>query len=504
MLNYRKPVIIIYSFIIYMPLTLFLVKPDYKYLNNEKRILGLNSKVEIKYSFLDSYFKEFSDSFGFRSELIFLNNFLKNYLFQDSPNKNVIKGTDDWYFINFKNDRIIDDLNGRNKFTDRDLDLWVKSFENKYQYLESLGIGMYIMIAPNKHSIYPEFIPKAFGNLDGEKRIDALNAALTNRNLVNLINPEGILKEAKQWFRCYDKTDSHWNEYGGYLSSLNLCSKIFSETKTFKNIVVLKDIDFVPQRAGNLSDLMGLTGVMSEIRVKPILSSTKSFFTEKIPITRDKAVVRTTNPEAKKKILVFHDSMFDRMIEYFSPNFKDVLYIPRYFTTKEFDEVKEYFKPDIVVEQIGERKLAYLPNEDKKLVSSQNKIFYTNGKVANKITFDYENQVTFKKQNYSLDIVSIGNDPFFYISNLIPLNNNGNVRIKFKIQVPCETTAKFFFTNSGNDYFDENRSVEINLQNGFNDLEVTLNSQNKIKKLRFDPGVSSGKYSLYRMEVFNL
>ena len=49
--------------------------------------------------------------------------------------------------------------------------------------------------------------------------------------------------------------------------------------------------------------------------------------------------------------------MFDRMIEYFSPNFKDVLYIPRYFTTKEFDEVKEHFKPDIVVEQIGERKI---------------------------------------------------------------------------------------------------------------------------------------------------
>ena len=70
-----------------------------------------------------------------------------------------------------KNDRIIDDLNGRNKFTDRDLDLWVKSFENKYQYLESLGIGMYIMIAPNKHSIYPEFIPKAFGNLDGKNAL---------------------------------------------------------------------------------------------------------------------------------------------------------------------------------------------------------------------------------------------------------------------------------------------------------------------------------------------
>ena len=83
------------------------------------------------------------------------------------------------------------------------------------QYAES-GAKMIFIIAPNKASVYPEFMPSYVYTVEGVRNIDLLQAALAERGVCH-IDARGILTDAKREHAVYYLTDSHWNNYGATL-----------------------------------------------------------------------------------------------------------------------------------------------------------------------------------------------------------------------------------------------------------------------------------------------
>jgi len=487
--------------ILTLPLLIFLFNKEKAILDIENRMLGEYGKNNDDYYLFQGFFNKFNDSHGLRESFITIDSFTKLYFFQDSPSSNVIKGKNGWFFYNFPNDRIIENMNGEIPFSVNELVTWRNSLESKYLYLEAMDIRYFFFITPNKHSIYPEYIPETYGALQGTTRYEELNRDLLNNNIVTLLNPSTILNDIKFNHRCYNKTDTHWNEYGAFHASRYLCEEI---NKYFKLKTVNYSnysVEYTESPSGDLADLIGCSSILNEIKIKTFLDDEELISFSDINLSNSLVILRSLNPSSQYKALVFHDSMFVNMRNYFSRNFAEVIYIHRDFVLNEFQDTINHFKPDLIVEQIGERKLNYLPVDDTSKITYPKSYFKCNYKYSMNAKITSVNHLTLKKHRFCLELLSYGNDPYFEISDLVPLENDGEIRISCMLFSPASTVAKLYYTNKGNSFFEESHVVKSTLQKGFNNFTFEIRSNSMIEKIRFDPGECSGKFKLFSFEV---
>jgi len=131
-----------------------------------------------------------------------------------------------WYFYNDEKS----EFNGYNLASSRDLDRMVKSFTAYAEQLEQLGIEFYIVICPNKSTVYPEYVPS---NSDWYQstytKLDQVYETLAAETDLNVIDLREALLEAKETdFPLYYEYDTHWNNYGGFAAYTEIM-KVISE-----------------------------------------------------------------------------------------------------------------------------------------------------------------------------------------------------------------------------------------------------------------------------------
>lgn len=81
-------------------------------------------------------------------------------------------------------------------------------------YAAASGVRLVFAIAPDKETLYPEYLPKAPGNhcdLFAELRL-----ALRDKRHLKTVDLQAALEAGKAKDRVYFKTDSHWNDVGGW------------------------------------------------------------------------------------------------------------------------------------------------------------------------------------------------------------------------------------------------------------------------------------------------
>ena len=106
-----------------------------------------------------NYLKElgeyFEDHFGFRSQLVTANAQLQYEIFGVSAVESVIAGKDGWLF--YKDS--LNDYLGVEQMSERDLFNLAHSLSIMQRYVESRGGRFLFIIAPNKNSLYGEYMP---------------------------------------------------------------------------------------------------------------------------------------------------------------------------------------------------------------------------------------------------------------------------------------------------------------------------------------------------------
>jgi len=71
--------------------------------------------------------------------------------------------------------------------------------------------------------------------------------------------------------------------------------------------------------------------------------------------TKEEHSFSTNCPQGELRAVVFRDSFFEALVPYISLNFKEVIYLWKQYDPKNVEELFRVFKPDIVIEEIGER-----------------------------------------------------------------------------------------------------------------------------------------------------
>ena len=161
----------------------------------------------------------FSANFAFRKELVTLKGVLMEELFHSSSNDQVIVGKEDVLFY----ESSIADYTGKSgedvaavKAVARNLALMEKCLQDR-------GIRFCFTVAPNKNSLYPEYMPDRYSKNEDGRFMTKLDSEL-QREGISYVDLFSLFRDSGKMY--YHKRDSHWNNQGAVLVEQTLLTKI--------------------------------------------------------------------------------------------------------------------------------------------------------------------------------------------------------------------------------------------------------------------------------------
>lgn len=193
--------------------------------SKEKRVLGKfpsvkTEKGEINFKFFDEFETYFSEHFAFRPQLVTADGRLKAALTATSPNSDVIVGKDGWLYYG----ETVDDFLRTNTLSSAEIKNIANNLRITEQYCKQRGAEFIFFSAPNKNTLYPEYMPYNYVPANKESNLEMLTEELISDDfffdmksaLLNLNSPTPL----------YHKTDTHWNNFGAYAAHTMLMNKI--------------------------------------------------------------------------------------------------------------------------------------------------------------------------------------------------------------------------------------------------------------------------------------
>jgi hypothetical protein len=311
----------------------------------------------------------FNDHFQLRDYLILGYNWLKIKIWKRSSNKEVLMGADGWLFLS--GDRVLEDFVSVKQFSLDQLEARKKVLEAKRDWLAKKGIRYLFVIPPNKQSVYPEFMPKVYQRLQGESRLDQFVSYMQKQSEVDILDLRETLRAAKGDHQVYFQLDSHWNELGGLVASMEIFRTVDRLLHRVPGHPQKNLFDYtirpVPRKSpGDLARLMGFPAEVIEHSyvIEPKFEQFSE--EEKLPgfLSRTwepyPAPFSLTGNDTGITCVVFHDSFGMYMAPFFPEHFQRSMFVWQRCPKGElFKAAVEAEQPDIVIEEVVERLLYY-------------------------------------------------------------------------------------------------------------------------------------------------
>jgi hypothetical protein len=335
---------------------------------SENRVLAplpkVNSLREIK--FLPKMSENYvNDRFGLRRQLVHLNSLL-HYRLGVSSSRDVVIGKDGWLF--YTADKLMEQHTGADIFTPPELENWVKQMEADRDWLAKRGIAFYIVISPDKNTIYPEKLLPDYPR-GPVTRIDQLSERMKQSNLDYIDPREELFRVKASGEMVYGPGDTHWLERGAFVAYQMLMERIKKKYPAVAPLT-LDDykIEYAAPAASDLTAILALehdlTYSVERMRPKWKSHQTAPQTTTFRPGWGWRVTENKTDLQDRPRLLVFGDSFTDYVL---GPNmlyetFRDPVWTHNNGGTLNFNLVDEV-KPDIVVVQFAERYLHIPPQK---------------------------------------------------------------------------------------------------------------------------------------------
>ena len=284
-------------------------------------------------------------------------------------------------------------------------------------HLESQGIAYYLMVCPDKHTVYPEYLPMALAGYEGESRFDGMARALKENTDVTLVDARQAVVDAKGEGRLFFKTDTHWNAYGAYVGYTELMNAIAEDFPNVRRVTMDEvDVEITdPWTGGDMSGFIGQSETMTDTlyNFRVIGSTVQLMDTPYAETSEDpeRPVLRYVNPDHPElpSAVIFRDSFVARdsgctlMLPLLADSFSRVSVV---WSTSVLSHIVEYEDPDIVVMEYVER---YSGNAAQGMSVPEEKIVdYASGEIPlPEETFSIVNCVDHMDNDKNLDVGTI-------------------------------------------------------------------------------------------------
>lgn len=262
------------------------------------------------------------------------------------------KGQNDWMFLGNAYHNTVEKIKHAKQPTELELDEIKTVFSKLSESASKYGIATFLIIGPDKSSVYPEHLPEKLVPsstrylsffLEKLKSVPSLIVYDPTDDLLAAKGTDGLL---------YWRTDTHWNLKGAFLTYAGFC-KIMN--------VPVPDVDFIQgsTHKGDLIEISGLKDfpVHADDNWDVVWKSTPDWVEKELPIDRNNSfakstIVNNTSPLSDKYVWVVGDSFSIAMKQYFNATFKQVRYVGHWADTlsalpEEIERVER--KPDLIV-----------------------------------------------------------------------------------------------------------------------------------------------------------
>ncbi len=303
----------------------------------------------------------FADRFPLRETLIRAGNRLGLAVFGESPIPGVVVGRQGWLYYSLEH-ALDDALNVMNLPPALQDDM-VRVLAERRDRLAARGIAFYVLIPPDKHTVYPEFLPASVRRLRPLSRLDILAQRLARAGIA-VVDVRGELARAKAVRRAYWKTDTHWNDWGAFVAARTLVDAL---RVRFPRIPPLREDDYevaetvVP--GGDLAGMLLMPDLLPETDIRmaprdPQAPGQRAVFGASRPYP-DPAnhperamVVAETGERSLPRALFFRDSFSSAMIPFLAGRFQSAVFV---WTHAYHPEIVAAERPDVVILEVVER-----------------------------------------------------------------------------------------------------------------------------------------------------
>jgi alginate O-acetyltransferase complex protein AlgJ len=223
-----------------------------------------------------------------------------------------------------------------------------------------------VVIAPNKSTIYPEYMPDQIKVIGSKSRLDQFVDYMQEYGQTPVIDLRPDLIEASKTEQVYLKTNTHWNPLGMYIAYARIVSSL---SQWYPDLAAHPLSEYEEFHAGlgthDLPQIMGLPNIKEDYwALQPKFETGTSVKEVQLSDGTELRLSRNQNQNLPSA-LFYHDSFLDGVIPFLEPHFSQTTSIPRTGVPGLWDfNWIDQVHPDIVIIEYVERYLNdyfYLP-----------------------------------------------------------------------------------------------------------------------------------------------
>lgn len=350
--------IIITSFVVIIcfswPLA-FLLSNFLDLTNHENRTLAAKPEFSLEnyLAYTGDYEAYINDNIPFREYLLLFYSGMDYVLFSRSQNNRVIIGLDDWLFYGDKHDgNSIGDYEGTNLLGDEHLLTISQKCMEINDFLKSQGKEFVLFIAPNKERIYYERMPRQYGMPAEVYRTMQVVQYLRDNTDIRVVYPYEELMNAKNDLQqnIYYKTDTHWNDIGGYIGACALLKELDIDMPDIFSEKI--EISETGSKQGDLATILNIGPLYM---YNDSIYKVSGYETHNMSIKEwdfSNALIYHAENADPRKLYVYRDSFASSMADCIGAQFNDSYF--RHQNTYSYDDFLEQ-NPDIFVYETVER-----------------------------------------------------------------------------------------------------------------------------------------------------
>lgn len=325
---------------------------NYENRNAEEKPILLTNNYE---TFPESYELYFNDNIPYRNQLIRFNNSIDYFIFKQSSSEKVAVGLDNWLFYCSKTDRNpIEQSLGYWTFTDEQLEKITANLVYTQQLLKRQNIEFVLFIAPNKETIYSEYLPDYYSVQSEMTSTDQLIAYLKEHTDIRVVYPKKELLDFKSntpEVLLYQKLDTHWNKAGAYIGAISLAKELGIAMPTLNEI----DLKEKVSSSGDLAKMLNIN--IQNANTDYTLSGISNLKTEYETWDMSTEYIGHTAGADKRRLFVRRDSFSTAMAPSLATQFENSMFVhTNYFEQQQIFD----FNADIFVYETAERYIASL------------------------------------------------------------------------------------------------------------------------------------------------
>ncbi len=302
----------------------------------------------------------FQDHFAFRSRLVRWQAAFRLLVLRVSPSPTVIRGKDGWLF--YGDDGALEDYLNQSPLSPADLDKWATTLQHTQDWLAARGVTYLFVIVPDKHTVYPEFMPDTIRRTSETSRTDQLVAHLRTHTRVAALDLRPALLAAKREARIYHRTDSHWNDLGAAVAMRTILEQLDALAgHTRPGLASTPDSAFartdVHAPGRDLARMLGLETWVheDEPRLRPVSSTARVVEPATPDPNFDEPRLVSTNTRAGlPRAVIFRDSFGSALVPFLSEHFSRALYL---WEPDVDPRVIERERPQVVIQEWAGRRL---------------------------------------------------------------------------------------------------------------------------------------------------